>query len=51
VLIGDSTTVSMAIRFSGTVACFRIVRFGPGDGSKWVNEPTSGPTVLLRNDG
>jgi hypothetical protein len=35
VLIGDSTTVSMAIRFSGTVACFRIVRFDRGDGSKW----------------
>jgi hypothetical protein len=31
----------MAIRFSGTVACFRIVRLGGGDGSVRVNEPYS----------
>jgi hypothetical protein len=29
----------MAIRFSGDVACFRIVRFGLEDGSMGVNEP------------
>jgi hypothetical protein len=34
VVSGDSTAVSMAIRFSGDVACFRIVRFGGKDGSK-----------------
>jgi hypothetical protein len=33
VVSGDSTAVSMAIRFSGDVACFRIVRFGLVDGS------------------
>src|SRR5580704_9267552 len=38
---GDSTAVSMAIRFSGQVACFRIVRLGRGDGSAGVNEPSS----------
>jgi hypothetical protein len=42
VVSGDSTAVSMAIRFSGDVACFRIVRFGLEDGSMRVNEPSSG---------
>jgi hypothetical protein len=42
VMTGDSTAVSMAIRFSGDVACFRIVRFSRGDGSRGVNEPSSG---------
>jgi hypothetical protein len=40
VVSGDSTAVSMAIRFSGEVACFRIVRFGLADGSMRVNEPS-----------
>jgi hypothetical protein len=42
VMIGDSTAVSMAIRFSGTVGCFRIIRLGGRDGSIEVNEPSSG---------
>src|SRR5271155_2882027 len=41
VLTLDSTAVSMAIRLSGVVACFRIVRLGRGDGSMRVNEPSS----------
>jgi hypothetical protein len=38
----------MAIRFSGDVACFRIVRFGLVDGSIRVNEPSSGAMGLER---
>jgi hypothetical protein len=38
----------MAIRFSGDVACFRIVRFGPGDGSMRVKEPCCAAMSLER---
>jgi hypothetical protein len=45
VVSGDSIAVSMAIRFSGIVACFRVVRLGLGDGSPGVNEPSSGDSL------